>query len=100
MLPPVRSSRTCAWPAAARWGAPSVEPLSASTTSTGRVLASASDSTNPSRAAPGEYVTATTRRGTVGGGALTRGTLRGRERRRRAHPEVLGRAAWDSREPV
>src|ERR687889_1326714 len=88
MLPPVRSSRTYGWRAAARSGAPSVEPLSARTTSTRRVVASPSDSTNPSRASPGEYVTATTRRGTSGGGALTRGTLRGPPQHRRAHPEA------------
>jgi hypothetical protein len=61
MLPPVRSNRTPGWVAAARSGAPSVDPLSASTTSTGRVVAPASEARKPSSTSPGEYVTATTR---------------------------------------
>src|SRR5829696_8084786 len=55
------SSRTNGNLRAARSGAPSVDPLSASTTSTGRVVAAVSVVRKPSSDSPGEYVTATTR---------------------------------------
>src|SRR5215203_5800411 len=63
MLPPVGRNRTCSWAAAAASGTPSVDPLSARTTSSGRVVAAARESRNPSSAGPGENVTATTRSG-------------------------------------
>ncbi|HZH23066.1 MAG TPA: NAD(P)-binding protein, partial [Geodermatophilus sp.] len=58
------------------------------------MVASASESTKPSRTSPGEYVTATTRRGASGRGALTRGTLRGASWRRWAPPGPAEPAAW------
>src|SRR5215203_1802443 len=55
------SNRTNGNLRAARSGAPSVDPLSASTTSTGRVVAAVSVARKSSSDSPGEYVTATTR---------------------------------------
>jgi hypothetical protein len=54
MLPPVGRSTTWGWRAAARSGEPSVEPLSASTTSTGRTVAVAREAMNSSSRFPGE----------------------------------------------
>src|SRR3954464_1522473 len=74
-LPPVGSTRTDGYRSAARSGAPSVEPLSARTTSTGRLVATASELRKPSSASPGEYVTATTRSGCCSGDVPTPATL-------------------------
>src|ERR1700757_1831989 len=59
-LPPVRSSRVLGWSANAASGLPSVEPLSAITTLTGRSVACASVARNRCRCGPGENVTVTT----------------------------------------
>ena len=55
------AAATRAWPPVAARGAPSVLPLSASTTSYGTVVAERRVPRNSSSAAPGEYVTTTTR---------------------------------------
>ena len=95
-----RSTRTCGWRAAARSGAPSVEPLSARTTSTGRVVAArerrqealerlprrVGDRHDPQRlgASPGSVTTAPTLRSGHSGPGGARISSRGAPGRRPA----------------
>ena len=60
MLPSIRISRLLGYRSSACSGLPSVDPLSAITTVTGRSVACDRVARNRSRCGPGEYVTVTT----------------------------------------